>query len=86
MEGDNRLVNIIENWEILEEYAGDKLGFYQLIENGKTTEIRVQTGRVGVKKEFESKTDEFLIKILNFCQRHCYIKISQTTRDEDFFL
>jgi hypothetical protein len=83
--GDNRLVNIIEKWEILEEYAGEKLGFYQLRENGETTEIRVQTGRVGFKKEFESETDELLIRILNFCQRHGYIKVCQTTRDEDFF-
>jgi hypothetical protein len=30
------LVNIIEDWDILEEYAGEKLGFYQLLaDHGK---------------------------------------------------
>jgi hypothetical protein len=28
---DIRLVNIIEDWGVLEEYAGEKLSFYQLL-------------------------------------------------------
>ena len=32
-EGDNKLVNIIEDWDVLAEYAGEKLGFYQLLAN-----------------------------------------------------
>jgi hypothetical protein len=31
VQGDNKLVNIIEDWDVLEEYAGEKLGFYQLL-------------------------------------------------------
>jgi len=27
------LVNIIEDWDALEKYAGEKLGFYQLLAN-----------------------------------------------------
>jgi hypothetical protein len=27
LQGDNKLVNIIEDWDALEEYAGEKLGF-----------------------------------------------------------
>jgi len=30
MEGDKKVVNIIEDWDALAEYAGEKLGFYQL--------------------------------------------------------
>jgi hypothetical protein len=33
LQGDNNLVNIIEDWDVLEEYAGEKLGFYQFLAN-----------------------------------------------------
>jgi hypothetical protein len=79
------LVNIIEDWEVLTEYAGEKLGFYQLLSNEAIIEIRVQTGRLGYKHEFESGNDELLIKILDFCRKHCYIQIVETTRDDQFF-
>lgn len=79
------MVNIIEDWDILEEYAGEKLGFYQLLANDGMFEIRVQTGRVGFKREFENGNDPLLTKILDFCRRHRYIRVSQTTRDEQFF-
>ena len=42
MEGDNKLVNIIEDWAVLEEYAGGQLGFYQLLANDGMFEIRVK--------------------------------------------
>jgi len=29
------LVNLVEEWEAIEEYAGDKRGFYQIIAGGK---------------------------------------------------
>ena len=79
------MVNIIEDWDVLAEYAGEKLGFYQLLENDGLTEIRVLTGRVGFKREFASNDDPVYIKILDFCKRQRYIKVTQTTRDEQFF-
>jgi len=33
MEGDKKVLNIIEDWDVLVEYAGEKLGFYQLSDN-----------------------------------------------------
>jgi hypothetical protein len=51
--GDNRLVNIIEDWDALAEYAGEKLGFYQILSNDGIIEIRVQAGRIGFEREFE---------------------------------
>jgi len=48
------LVNIIEDWDVLEEYASEKLGFYQLLANDGMFEIRAKTGRVGFKQEFEN--------------------------------
>jgi hypothetical protein len=85
MEGDNKVVNIIEDWDVLAEYAGEKLGFYQLFSNDGIIEIRVQTGRIGFKREFESSSDPLLNKIMDFCRKHRYIQISENMRDDQFF-
>jgi hypothetical protein len=85
MEGDNKLVNIIEDWEVLAEYAGDKLGFYQILGTDGFIEIRVQTGRIGFKKEFERGDDPLLTKINDFCKKHHYIQIRENMRDDQFF-
>ena len=39
MEGDNKVVNLIEDWDVLAEYAGEKLGFYQLLANDEKIEF-----------------------------------------------
>jgi hypothetical protein len=85
MEGDNKVVNIIEDWDVLAEYAGEKLGFYQLLSNDGIIEIRVQTGRIGFKRDFESSSDPLLNKIMDFCKKHRYIQISENLRDDQFF-
>lgn len=79
------MVNLIEDWDVLEEYAGEKLGFYQLLASDGAFEIRVQTGRVGFKREFEKGDDPLLGKILDFCRKHRYIRVNETVRDEQFF-
>lgn len=79
------MVNIIEDWDVLEEYSGEKLGFYQLLENDGKFEVRVQTGRVGFKREFDKANDPLLVRILDFCRRRRYIQISSTVSDEFFF-
>jgi hypothetical protein len=79
------MVNIIEDWDVLAEYAGEKLGFYQLLSNDGTIEVRVQTGRIGFKRDFENGNDPLLTKILDFCKKHRYIQISENMRDEQFF-
>jgi hypothetical protein len=85
MEGDNKVVNLIEDWDVLAEYAGEKLGFYQILGNDGTIEIRVQTGRIGYRKEFKTGDDKELLSILDFCKKHRYIQISEHLRDEEFF-
>ena len=85
MEGDNKVVNIIEDWEVLEEYAGEKLGFFQQIDRDGKIEVKVQTGRVGFVKEFDSETDKLLNRILDFCRRHRYIRVCENVRDDQFF-
>ena len=79
------MVNLIEDWNVLEEYAGEKLGFYQLLASDGTVEVRVQTGRIGFKKEFEKADDSLLNRIVDFCRKHRYIRISEHLRDEEFF-
>jgi hypothetical protein len=39
------LVNIIEELDVLEKYAGEKLGFYQLLANEAKIDIRVLASR-----------------------------------------
>jgi len=79
------MVNIVEDWDVLEEYSGEKLGFYELLENEGKSEVRVQTGRIGFRKEFEKKDDPLLARIVAFCRRRQYIRISSTVSDEFFF-
>ena len=79
------LVNLVENWEALENYAGDKQGFYQVLGDAEAVEIRVAIGRLGFKKEFDNKADTLLNRILSFCKSRNYIKINKNVRDEFFF-
>ena len=80
-----KLVNLVEEWEILEEYAGEKLGFYQILDSDGKVEVRVTTGKLGFKKEFERADDPELTKILTFCKRHQFIRVSENVRDDTFF-
>ena len=80
------MVNLVEDWEVLEEYAGDKQGFYQILEGyAEAVEIRVAIGRLGFKKEFENKEDTLVNRILSFCKFRSFIKVSENVRDEFFF-
>jgi hypothetical protein len=79
------LVNIIEDWEVLEEYTGEKLGFYQINAVGGKVEIRVLTGKIGFKKEFEGANDKDFMRIQDFCEKRHFIKIIDNVRDEAFF-
>ena len=80
------MVNLVENWEVLEDYAGDKQGFYQILDSETDTiEIRVATGRLGFKKRLAAKEDALLKRITSFCESRNYIKISESIRDDFFF-
>ena len=79
------MVNLVEEWEVLEDYAGDKQGFYQILGDSEAVEIRVAISRLGFKKEFDNKGDILLNRILTFCKSQNFIKISENVRDEFFF-
>jgi hypothetical protein len=84
--GERRLVNLVEEWEALEEYAENhKHGFYQVLVDDKNMEIRVAVGGLGFKKEFNNHGDSLLNRILVFCKSQRYIKINENIRDEHFF-
>jgi hypothetical protein len=85
LQGDNKVVNLIEDWSVLEEYAGEKLGFYQILAVDGNVEIRAMTGRLGYRKEFKDANDKLLNRILDFCKKHRFIQISEHLHDEDFF-
>lgn len=79
------MVNLVENWEALEDYAGDKQGFYQILSDAEAVEIRVAISRLGFKKEFDNKGDPLLNRILTFCKSRNFIKINKNVRDDFFF-
>ena len=79
------MVNLVEDWDILEEYVGEKLGFYQILDSDGKIEVRVSTGKLGYKKEFERPDDPLLTRILTFCKKQRFIRISENVRDEAFF-
>ena len=79
------MADLVEEWKALKDYAGYKQGFYQILEDREATEIRVTVGRLGFKKEFQSKEDPFFNQILGFCKSRKYIKINASIRDEFFF-
>jgi len=79
------LVNLVEDWETIEEYAGDKQGFFQILQGGKGVEIRVTVGRLGYKQSFDNSEDQLLDQIIKFCDFQNYTKISENIRDEQFF-
>ncbi len=71
------MVNLIEDWDVLKEYSGEKLGVYQPLSNDGIIEIRVQTGRIGYKKEFTASCYPWLTEISYFCKKCRYIQIPQ---------
>jgi hypothetical protein len=79
------LVNLVEDWEVLEGYAGDKQGYYQVLGNDGSVEVRVAIGRLGFRKEFDKKSDPLFSRILAFCNVRKNVRINETVRDELFF-
>jgi hypothetical protein len=62
-----------------------KIGFYQIIDSDGKIEVRVSTGVLGFKKEFERADDPELTRILAFCKKRHFIRVSENIRDETFF-
>ena len=79
------MVELVENWTTIKEYAGNKQGFYQIIEDQTSTEIRVHVSRLGFKKQFDNKDDPLLKSILEFCKSKKFIPVISNIMDQYFF-
>ena len=64
------------------KYAGEKLGFYQLLGSDGIISIRVQTGRIVYKKEFKTGDETDLLKILVFCKKYRYLQARETVQEQ----
>jgi len=80
------LVNLVESWEALEEYAKwCRYGSYQTRETIAGIEIRVVIGKFGYIKRFKDKDDPILNHILGFCKDEGFIKVLGNIPDDLFF-
>lgn len=79
------MVDIVKDWKVLMAYAGYKQGFYQIIEDEKTIEIRVNVGKLGFKKEFDDPKDPLISHIIKFCKSESYVKLANTIEADHFF-
>ena len=71
------MVNLAEDWEILEGYAGDKQGYYQVLSNDGSVEMRVAVGRWGFRREFDKRADPLFSRILAFSGKPSDISAGQ---------
>jgi hypothetical protein len=71
------VVNIIEYWDVLAEYAGEKLGFYQILGADGTIEIRhksILNTQLYVNMEkvfFCESTEEYTVKVASTIEESC---------------
>jgi hypothetical protein len=79
------LVYIVEDWDVVKEYACHKDGFYQVISSGDGEEICLKSGQIGFVKQFDNKNDPLLEKIKKFCLDGRYIKVNGNIWSEFFF-
>jgi len=80
------LVNLVESWEDLEEYAKwCRTGAYQMRETVEGIELRVFTGRFGFVKCFRETQDPLFSHILEFCKTEGFIKVLGNVPDDLFF-
>jgi len=88
------LVNIVEDWEEMEQYAADTERWasraYQILDietrdKKKRVLIKVLVGRYGFEQEFPDRNDPGFQKIQGFCTFGKFINVNKTIPDEQFF-
>ena len=79
------MVFVVEDWDDLTKYAGDKQGFYQVLAVEDGVQIRVFTCEIGFKKTFKNAKDPLLDRITKFCALLNYIKVTQNIPADKFF-
>ena len=80
------MVDLVENWDDLEEYAEwCRYGTYQIGEGIDGKEVRVMVGRFGFIRIFSDLEDALYKRIIKFCKGKGFIKILNTVPEEIFF-
>ena len=79
------MVETVNDWEVLAKYVSFKQGFYQITEEENITDIRVNVGRLGFKKEFDDPKDPLISHIIKFCKSESYVKLVNTIEADHFF-
>jgi hypothetical protein len=86
MEEKRKLVNVVKDWNQMEEYAEwCKIGQYQISETIDGIEIRVLVGRFGYIAIFDIKESPIFKRILQFCKHNSFIEVVDNIPEEQFF-
>ncbi len=56
MEGEHKVVNLVDEWEVLEEYTGEKLGFYQILNRTEKSKSEYPRANWASKKNTNAPT------------------------------
>jgi len=79
------MVELVERFQDFVEVADHhRVGVYQVIEDGKSVEIRIRAGRYGYVGSYEPENPE-LQAALKYCEAKGFIKIRGHIPDEAFF-
>ena len=80
------MVQIVEDWEIIEEYGTEQQTIYQILEaEEEKTVINVIAGRIGFKKTFDNPKDPLINRILHFCKGQYFVRFDKSLNPEQFF-
>jgi len=85
------LVDLVEEWEDIERYTRSLAqciragASYQLRKSKEGIEIKVRVCKFGYSEKFKDPQDPELIKILAFCQKEEFIKVSGAVATDLFF-
>jgi hypothetical protein len=83
------LVNIVEDWEEMEQYASRAsyatARAYQREKANNKTCIRVLVGKFGFEKEFPNEEDTLFARIKSFCDAGSFLNVGKTVPDDQFF-
>ena len=78
------MVHIVEDWELIEEYSGEPQTVYQVMTEEKKTVVRVASGRIGYRKEFDNPKDPLINRIIKFCKSQNYVKLVNGVEPDQF--
>ena len=83
------MVNLVEQWEEMEQYASRAsyatARAFQKETVYEKTRVRVLVGKFGFEKEFSDPKDQLLARIQSFCNSGKFLNVGKTIPDDQFF-